>query len=264
MKITLLVDKQPDSELQSEFGLALLLETDSQVFLFDTGAESALTANGAKLNIPAEKFRKVILSHGHYDHTGGLAQLAPEVIYCCKNVEQSHYSFHNVDDIHNIAMPENAQAVLAVSPRINVEKFTEIAPGWFLSGPIPRISNEDCGGKFFHDHACTLPDTVDDEQALLTNDGVLISGCCHAGVINTMLYCRQCRPDVKINTVVGGLHLRSASDERLQQTADFFRQSGVKKLVLMHCTGSNAISELQKLLPECSVIQPQLGDSWFC
>ena len=263
MKITLLVDKQDHSFLQSEFGLALLLEEDDRVFLFDTGAESALLNNGAKLNIPAEKFRKVILSHGHYDHTGGLALLTPEVIYCCKNVEQSHYSFHNVDDIHNISMPENARSVLDASPRINVENFTEFTPGWFLSGPIPRNSSEDCGGKFFHDHACTLPDTVDDEQALLTGGGVLISGCCHAGVINTMLYCRKCRPDIKINTVVGGLHLRNASAGRLQQTADFFRQSEVKKLVLMHCTGSNAISELQKLLPECQIITPKLGDTFW-
>ena len=66
MKITLLVDKQPDSELQSEFGLALLLETDSQTFLFDTGAESALLANARKLNIPVEKFNKVILSHENF------------------------------------------------------------------------------------------------------------------------------------------------------------------------------------------------------
>lgn len=259
MKITLLVDKQPDSELQSEFGLALLLETDSRTFLFDTGAESALLANAEKLNIPVEKFNKVILSHGHYDHTGGLANLAPEVIYCCKNIEQSHYSYHGIDDIHNIAMPDAARMVLKNSRIQYVEKFTEIAPGCFLTGPIPRVSNEDCGGKFFHDYACTLPDTVDDEQALLTADGILISGCCHAGVINTTLYCQECRPDIKINTVVGGLHLRTASIKRLQQTADFFRQSEVKKLVLMHCTGSNAITELQKLLPECQVITPNLG-----
>lgn len=263
MKITLLVDKQLGSELQSEFGLALLLENDSRTFLFDTGAESALLANAGKLNIPVEKFNKVILSHGHYDHTGGLANLAPEVIYCCKNIEQSHYSYHGIDDIHDIAMPDAARMVLKKSSIEYVEKFTEIAPGWFLTGPIPRISNEDCGGKFFHDYACTLPDTVNDEQALLTADGILISGCCHAGVINTMLYCQQCRPDIKINTVVGGLHLRTASIERLQQTADFFRQSEVKKLVLMHCTGSNAIEELQKLLPECRIVTKKIGDTFF-
>ena len=154
MKITLLVDKQDNSELQSEFGLALLLEDENCTFLFDTGAESALLNNAARLNIPPEKFRKVILSHGHYDHTGGLAQLAPEVIYCGKNVAQNHYSYHSADDIHNITMPENARAVLNASNVVYVEKFTEIAPGWLLSGPIPRISNEDCGGKFFHNHAC--------------------------------------------------------------------------------------------------------------
>lgn len=264
MKITLLVDKQENCDLQSEFGLAMLLEHNNSTMLFDTGADSALMNNAAAMQISHDDFRQVILSHGHYDHSGGLANLSPEVIYCCSKVTQDHYSFHSEDDIHDIAMPDAARNVLQKSQVIFIDSFTEIAPGWFLTGPIPRVSNEDCGGKFFHDITCTQLDTVDEEQALLTDNGVLISGCCHAGVMNTLLYCRKCRPDIEIHTVVGGLHLRNASAQRLQQTADFFRSSGVKNLYLMHCTGSNAIAELIKLLPECCICSPRLGAIWVC
>ena len=75
MKITLLVDLQDHELLASEFGLSFLWETPGGDFLFDTGSDTALQHNLAILNIPPEKVQKVILSHGHYDHTGGVAEL---------------------------------------------------------------------------------------------------------------------------------------------------------------------------------------------
>jgi 7,8-dihydropterin-6-yl-methyl-4-(beta-D-ribofuranosyl)aminobenzene 5'-phosphate synthase len=142
--------------------------------------------------------------------------------------------------------------------------FEKIASDLYLTGAIPRCSFEDSGGRFFHDPNCKIADCVPEEQALLTTDGVLISGCCHAGLINTMEYCSLRKPNIKIHTIVGGLHLRNASAERLQKTADHLRNAQVKKLYIMHCTGSNAIAELQKLLPETLVCSPKLGESWEC
>lgn len=260
MKITLLVDLQEHDTLAGEFGLSFLLETPGGDFLFDTGSAAALKNNLAVLNIPPEKVQKVILSHGHYDHTGGLAHLKVQEIFCCRNITQTHYSYHGPDDVHNIAMPEDAQQILKTTKVNYIENFTGIAPGVYLTGPIPRHSFEDCGGKFFHDTACTLPDTVSDEQSLLTDDGVLISGCCHAGIINTMEYCKKNRPDINIHTIVGGLHLRNASSERLQATADYLRKSNVKKLFILHCTGNNAIEYLKNALPECCITTPALGE----
>ena len=202
----------------------------------------------------------MILSHGHYDHTGGLPHLKVQEIFCCRNITQTHYSYHGPDDVHNIAMPEDAQQILKAAKVNYIENFTGIAHKVYLTGPIPRHSFEDCGGKFFHDTACTLPDTVSDEQALLTDDGVLITGCCHAGIINTVEYCKKVRPDINIHTIVGGLHLRNASSERLQATADYLRKSSVKKLILLHCTGNNAIEYLKKALPECCITTPALGE----
>lgn len=264
MKITLSVDLQEHETLSSEFGLSFLLESAAGDFLFDTGADTALQKNLSRLGIPADKLKRVILSHGHYDHTGGLAYLEPQEIFCCSNIAQSHYSYHGKDDVHNISMPEAAQRILARSQVNYIDKFTGIAPGVYLTGAIPRNSGEDPGGKFFHDEACTIPDIVPEEQALLTADGVLITGCCHAGIINTMEYCQSIHPEIKIHTIVGGLHLRHASAQRLAATAEYLRQSSVKELYLLHCTGANAIAYLQKLLPDRLIITPELGSSWNC
>lgn len=264
MKITLLVDQGECGKLQSEFGLAFLLESAAGDYLFDTGAESALHHNLAILNIPPEKVSKVILSHGHYDHTGGLSGLSPQIIYCCRDIIQPHYSYHGPGDVHHISMPEASQQVLKNSPIHFIDHFSEIAPGVYLTGPIPRKSFEDCGGKFYHDCECTLPDTVSEEQALLTADGVLISGCCHAGIINTLEYCRKIHPEITIHTIIGGLHLRNAAPERLQATAEYLQNSSVKTLYLMHCTGLNAIDFLQNALPGCTIKSPCPGDSWCC
>ena len=261
MIVTLLVDLQEHDTLAGEFGLSFLLESPAGDFLFDTGADTALKTNLARLNIPPEKVQKVILSHGHYDHSGGLAHLDVQDIFCCRDITKTHYSYHGPDDVHNIAMPEAAKDVLNSSRVHYIDNFTEIAHGIYLTGPIPRCSFEDCGGKFFHDTACTQPDTIAEEQALLTSDGVLISGCCHAGIINTMEYCKKIHPEINIHTIIGGLHLRSASSERLQSTADYLRKNSVKTLILLHCTGSNAIAYLQQALPGCLIKTPAIGET---
>ena len=262
MKITLLVDNKQAEPLQCEFGLSLLLEHSQDCWLFDTGADRALKHNLQILNIAPEKPRKIILSHGHYDHTGGLAQLPPAEIWCCKNITDNHFSFHSANDIHNIAMPDAAQKVLNASKLHIVEKFTSIAPGIRLTGPIPRSSSEDCGGKFFHDIQCTVPDTVDEEQALLTDSGALITGCCHAGIINTVQYCRSVCPKIPIRSITGGLHLRAASEKRLTETAEFLQRIRIEKLYLLHCTGDNAVAFLRRTLRDVEIYTPLPGESW--
>ena len=265
MKITLIVDQQTSDTLQSEFGLAMYLESPvSGAWLFDTGAETALENNAQILNIPPEKLQRVILSHGHYDHTGGLATLAKPEIYAPMGCAVSHYSYHADDDIHVISMPEAAKKVLYSSKVFYNHAPTQIAADLYLTGSIPRNSFEDAGGRFFHDYNCTVIDTVSEEQALVTADGVRISGCCHSGVINTLEHCRKILPDIKIHTVVGGLHLRKASRERLEKTADYLRKNQIRKLYIMHCTGENAITALREMLPDTLVYSPKLGESWIC
>lgn len=263
MKITVVVEEGQHPSCISEFGLSLLLENEGKTFLFDTGAGEALLPNLKALGIPLEKCARVILSHGHYDHTGALAKLAPEELWFCPGVEDPQYSCHADGTMHKISMPEESLAVArSVKQATPMNLFDYIGYGIFLTGPIPRVSPENCGGDFYHDEACTLKDTVPEEQALLTTDGVLVTGCCHAGIINTLLHCHKILPELPVHTIVGGLHLKNADEVRLEQTANILKQFRVRSLYLMHCTGAAAVEYLRTHLPECQIHTPALGETF--
>ena len=262
MRFTLLADLSKAAGFKSEFGLSLLLENDGGRWLFDTGSSDALIYNSRKLNIAETALKKVILSHGHYDHTGGLAALKPEMIYAAAGVDSVHYSKHADGEMHHISMPEDSRKVFEKFPVTLITGFSEISPGIFLSGAIPRISGEDCGGDFFHDIEAKQKDIVPEEQFLLTADGILVTGCCHAGIINSLEFCCKCHPEIAVRAIVGGLHLRHAGKRRLTETAEYLRASSVKELYIGHCTGENAIEYLKTALPECRIVTPLPGETW--
>lgn len=264
MKITVVVGEEQKAPLVSEFGLSLLIENEGKSFLFDTGAGEALIPNLKTLGIAPEKYARVILSHGHYDHTGGLAALKPEEIWFSPGVEDEQFSRHADGTVHRITMSEKSREVARSSKATAVNLFDYIGYGIFLTGPIPRVSPENCGGDFYHDEKCTEKDNVPEELALLSSGGVLVTGCCHAGIINTLLFCHKILPELPIHTIVGGLHLRNADEIRLEQTANILRQFKIKDLYLMHCTGENAIAYLRNHLPECRIHTPGTGDSFEC
>ena len=261
MRITVIVDNFARQGYDSEFGLSLLLEHQNRTILFDTGAGNVLAGNLKRTGIHPEEIKEIILSHGHCDHTGGLAQLAPETIFCSPEITEGHFSLHTDSFVHDITMPSSSKEVLHNSDCRFISEFTDIGNGLLLSGKIPRISNEDCGGKFFHDSNCSIVDNICDEQFLLTSDGILISGCCHAGIINSLCHAGNVHPEISVNTILGGLHLSHASNERLQETADFIFKRKIKNLYLLHCTGENAIEQLKNLLPDCNIHTLSAGDT---
>lgn len=256
MKITLLSENNAIPPFEAEHGLSILLEYDNYRILFDTGAGVVLPGNCKKMNLNLTELDGVILSHGHRDHTGGLFHLKPEKIWHAAGITQPHYSHHPEKPVRTLTIPENCISVLESCKCQEIRSFTEILPGVFLTGPIPRISGEDCGGPFFTDLHGKEKDLILNEQALLLKNGILLQGCCHAGVINTLEYCRKEHPEIPVHTVIGGLHLLLASEERLIQTAEYFRNSGIKTLYLLHCTGEKAISFLKEMLPEIRILTP--------
>ncbi len=266
VRITVVVDIRAAAPLLGEFGLSLLLEYGAERILFDVGSGAALTENLHRLGIDPAQLDRLILSHGHYDHTTGLEALLPRMpqatVFYGVGIDASHHSLRDDLPMRSIAMPEAARRALFAHPRRReIDRFTEIAAGMFLTGPIPRISGEDCGGRFYLNMAGTVPDSIADEQALLLAEGILISGCCHAGVINTMEYCLQTHPEIPIHAVVGGLHLLHAGEPRLRQTADYLKHHAVRQLVLLHCTGDEAVAFLRDQLPECNILTPSVGET---
>ena len=261
MTIHCLVDTLANPGYMSEFGLSLFIEANGRIILFDTGAGEALIPNAARMGLDLDAATDIVLSHGHYDHTGGFAKLDPPPqtpVYIGRGIAEPCWSLHDDGTKHEIAMPIESQIALSMFEAREVSSFTEIYPGVFLTGPIPRASGEDCGGHFFSDEACTTPNFIPEEQALLLASGVLITGCCHAGIINTVEACRKARPDIAIRTIIGGLHLRHASKERLEHTSAYLASLNLDRLVLMHCTGENAVEHLRSRLT-CEVATLPVG-----
>ena len=227
-----------------------------------TGAGEALIPNLRTLKIPPESLRDVVLSHGHSDHTGGLAGLSPERIWCGRRVTLGHFSRRADGTVCPNSIPETARAVLAKSAVSFVDGFTEIVPGLWLTGPLPRVCRGDCGEGDFLDPECRIPNPVPEETALLSENGVLVTGCCHAGLANTLSYCRKVHPEIHVHTLVGGLlHLSHADGKSRSDAAGFLREAGVRRLVLLHCTGPAAAAYLAEHLPDCRVDRPIPGET---
>lgn len=269
MKLTVLVDNQGPLEWKTEHGLALLLELPEGLLLFDTGAGEALPINLRRAGVETTSIRWSVISHGHYDHTGALAELlthAPNLdLYYGEGVERVRYSLHPGRPIRELTLPPDARQALNAHPQARCHKVqggASPAPGVFLVGPIPRRSFEDCGGPFFLDESATVPDEITDEIALLTQSGALVQGCCHAGIINTIEHCKNLHPEIQIRTIIGGLHLLHASPERLKKTADYLNTLDLDRLILLHCTGNDAVSFLKAHLT-CDVHLGAVGETYL-
>jgi 7,8-dihydropterin-6-yl-methyl-4-(beta-D-ribofuranosyl)aminobenzene 5'-phosphate synthase len=269
--ITALVENTTRGQgLLGEHGLAFWIDTGDHRVLFDTGQGLTLVANAHRLLINLARANAIVLSHGHYDHTGGLRHalnLAPDAtLFMHPQVPIRRYSGYD-GTVREIGMASlSEQELVRESHRIVWTTHpTEIVPGIFVTGEIPRKTTyEDTGGNFFLDAACHKPDPVADDQAVyfdIEPGVVVILGCGHAGIINTLNYIRDVtqRP---IHAVLGGMHLVNASPQRLSQTLIALTGMNIKKIVPAHCTGARAMAALWREFPnqiaECSV-----GKQWF-
>lgn len=250
-EMTVLVEnKAGGSGLLAEHGLALWVEADGRNILFDTGQGLALTSNAGVLGIDLSKTDAVVLSHGHYDHTGGIGKVLDRLGGAALYVHPSAFDakfgrwaggtgsyigspIRSIDQIR----PHVSEVVLTTGP-------TELADGIHVTGEIPRRNDfEDTGGPFFLDESCTKPDPLLDDQALYIESAkgvVVLLGCAHAGLVNTLEYVFELTGGKRIEAVLGGFHLVGASDERIARSIESLRRYDVQRIAPVHCTGWEA------------------------
>jgi 7,8-dihydropterin-6-yl-methyl-4-(beta-D-ribofuranosyl)aminobenzene 5'-phosphate synthase len=136
---------------------------------------------------------------------------------------------------------------------VSTQRPTAVGEGLVATGPVPRTTDfEDTGGPFYLDRECRTPDPLEDDQALFfaaAQGTVVLLGCAHSGVINTLRYVAELTGNRPIWAVIGGMHLGDASAERLDRTIEELRRLGVRLLGPGHCTGTPATVALWSAFP---------------
>ena len=238
-----------------EYGFAALIEKDGEKILFDTGQGIALKSNAAALRTDLSRVNQLVLSHGHFDHTGGLAQAltasgGAEVV-AHPDIFDSKYSripFGTETRHFYIGIPyrrEFLESSLGASFSMKTD-YTEIAPGVWFSGEIPRkiaFEKPDAAlmvkreGRFVEDPM------LDDASILVETDSgpVIVAGCAHAGIVNVMNHFREKTGHNSFHAVIGGTHLGFSEElEQVVKTMDAFEEMGLDLVAVSHCTGNEA------------------------
>ena len=245
--------------LVAEHGLSFHVQSGEHSLLFDTGQTDLAVINAETLRLPLDRVEALVLSHGHYDHTGGVTAMfdvVPEA-----RVYLHHAAFEKkFSQSSGKSRPIGMSDCVAQAIRHRTVGFiettarTEIMEGIFATGEIPRATTyEDTGGAFYLDAESTRPDPILDDQALVIDLGrsvIVLLGCAHSGVVNTLNHVRHLTGGKPVNAVIGGLHLGSASEERIQQTIAQLRVAQMEMLAPTHCTGWPATAKLWSAFPE--------------
>jgi len=246
--------------LLAEHGLSMRVEADGRAFVFDTGASGVFVGNAARLGIELSEAAPVVLSHGHYDHTGGLAALLSayggrEVIGHPK-VFAAKFSRQRSRPARAIGSPQSQRQLsrLGATFRLSAEP-QEIAPGVTTTGVVPRTTDfEHIPPHFAVRRRSKLArDSFDDEQAVVvrTRRGlVVILGCAHRGLINTIRRAIELTGDGRVCAVIGGTHLKAADPPQVERTVEELRALDVRQLVACHCTGFGPGAELRSAFGE--------------
>ena len=262
-----------------EWSFAALFESDQDAVLFDTGfKEKTVLHNVLHLGVDLSQVEKVVLSHFHSDHTGGLLILrehfrranesALSQVYVAAGFFDQRVTETGVEvgpGDFAIAQDFRAAAEALGIRFIEVDEPTEIAPKLWLTGPVPRVEEHYNGpsGLFINRDGTSIPDIITDDQSLgyLTDKGWLMtSGCGHSGLINTGKVLQSIE-DEPIYSIVGGFHLWQADSETLNRTASWLGERGLGLMMGGHCTGIAAAETIasQLQLPRSQISHAAIG-----
>ncbi len=259
----------PQNTLLAEHGLSLLVKVhvkgETHSVLLDTGYSNVAAPHNMKLlGLNAKEIEAIVMSHGHMDHTGALKEMIgaigtgvrvilhpavflPRFLQLPNGMEVSFPPFPPKEEMElwGGQVVENKDPLLLCDNTI------------LVTGQIPRRTAFEKGfpGACVKCDGKAEPDTFQDDQSLAISLGdrglVVISGCAHAGIVNSVLYARELTAREKICAVIGGFHLSgTAMEPSIEPTVEAMKKLAPEVIIPMHCTGLNAIWKFSREMPE--------------
>ena len=235
-----------------EHGYSVFLETDAGNYLMDTGAGKTLTGNALELGLDLRTVQGVIISHNHWDHTGGLLPMAEirEGLEIFSHPALFRATYHDDSEGSNLGISCTRRQLEDKNATFNFStEFREIAPGLWMTGEVPRVMEYENDGfrqiiKTEHGYE---KDNVEDDQSVVIETAkglVVVLGCCHAGLINTLSYIAEKMGTRSFYAVFGGTHLAPASDEKKEKVFAALDDFEIERFGISHCSGLKIIPPL--------------------
>jgi 7,8-dihydropterin-6-yl-methyl-4-(beta-D-ribofuranosyl)aminobenzene 5'-phosphate synthase len=259
--ITLSENTASRVNLLAEWGLSILIEADGYKILLDTGLSFSAAYNAITLGIDLSRIDKIIFSHGHLDHTGGLLDILKIVkggveviahpdIWALKYAKRPE----RAEQYIGVSFPKEAAETLGASFNLTKEPVW-ISENIVTSGEIPMITEYEKIDPILYvkEKGELKPDPLRDDQALFLKSEkglIIILGCAHRGVINTIRHAQKLTGIEPIYAVIGGTHLVSASPQRMDSTIAELSSLGIQRLGVSHCTGLPASATLAHIFGE--------------
>jgi len=238
-----------------EWGFSALVEADSSRILFDVGGRpNTVRDNAAELKVDLAGIRQVVLSHNHIDHTAGLSKIRQQfpdgVTASVLYIAAGFY----VRTAFNVGMlkADSSTYVSSGGRFVVIDRPQKIGPGIYLTGPVPRRYPEKNypPGRTLVTSSGVVEDNVPEDMSMVisTSRGlVVLTGCGHAGIVNTLEYVAQQFPGENVIAAVGGMHLLDAKVEQLDWTANKLKAMGIQYFLGAHCTGLNSVYRIREV-----------------
>ena len=265
VKLTVVIDNNvPISSkpsLLGEHGLSFFLETEREKYLFDAGQTGAVVHNLGLMGISPKTLTGVIISHGHYDHTGGLeavlAQAAKRLtVYAHEDIFANRYSTSKgTRRFVGIPFREEHLASLGADFHYVLEPL-QLTDTLWVSGAIPRKEEYETGDKHlvrFSECEDHCQDSVLDDMGIyyVSQKGlVVISGCAHSGIINMIRKGMQLTGQDRLHAIIGGTHLGPVGSEQQEKTLQELKKMNPDLIASGHCTGFAMMARLQQAFGE--------------
>jgi 7,8-dihydropterin-6-yl-methyl-4-(beta-D-ribofuranosyl)aminobenzene 5'-phosphate synthase len=248
-----------------EWGFSALIEADGMNILLDTGAGYGIINNAELLDVDLAKIDKMVISHAHFDHTGGLRKVLGKIgkeieVIAAQDLWAEKYSTRGGQKPHYIGVPYTRVELESLGAQFTLtQEPVSITENIMTTGEVPTVTDFETVGEDYlwvKVRGELQADAFPDDRALIVKTDVglaVILGCAHRCLINTLYHAQQLTGVEKIDTVVGGCHLINASEERIIKTIAALKELDVKRVGVSHCTGLKA----------AAMMAAELGDRFF-